>query len=130
MEPIAFVLGVFLLALAFWDLFETVVVPRPTPGWFRIARYLVRGSWRAIRTTRAGQPGPASDTILGLFPLPATGLVARVVGYGRILWAIRDQLQPVPADLGTAIYFAATSLLTIGYGDVVASGTLARIVAT
>ena len=49
MEPIAFALGVFLLALTFWDLFETVVVPRPTPGWFRIARYLVRGSWRVIR---------------------------------------------------------------------------------
>lgn len=136
MEPIAFALGVFLLALTFWDLFETVVVPRPTPGWFRIARYLVRGSWRVIRTIRDGQHGRAYDTMLGLFApavtvvLLATWLVALVVGYGLILWAIRDQLQPVPADLGTAIYFAATSLLTIGYGDVVANGTLARIVAT
>jgi hypothetical protein len=136
MEPIAFALGVFLLALTFWDLFETVVVPRPTPGWFRIARYLVRGSWRVIRTVRDGKHRRAYDQILGLFApavtvgLLAAWLIALIVGYGLILWAIRDQLQPVPADLGTTIYFAATSLLTIGFGDIVATGTLARIIVT
>ena len=60
---IAFVLGVFLLALAFWDLFETVVVPRPTPGWFRIGRYLVRGGWRLIRFVRDGDPS-VDDRVL------------------------------------------------------------------
>ncbi|HEX7951254.1 MAG TPA: potassium channel family protein [Candidatus Limnocylindrales bacterium] len=136
MEAIAFVLGVFLLALTFWDLFETVVVPRPTPGWFRIARYLVRGSWRVIRTLRDGQHRRAYDTMLGLFApavtvgLLAAWLISLVLGYGLILWAIRDELQPVPADLGTAIYFSATSLLTLGFGDIVANGTLARIVVT
>ena len=58
-EPFLLVLGVLLLALAYWDLFETVVVPRPTPGWFRIGRYLVRGSWRVLRAfpgrTRGGR---------------------------------------------------------------------------
>ena len=29
MEIIAFGLGLFLLALTFWDLFQTIVVPRP-----------------------------------------------------------------------------------------------------
>jgi hypothetical protein len=136
MEPIAFALGVFLLALAFWDLFETVVVPRPTPGWFRIARYLVRGSWRIIRAVRDGQHGRAYDTMLGLFAPAATiallaaWLFTLVIGYGLILWAIRDQLKPVPADLGTTIYFSATSLLTIGFGDIVASGVPARIIVT
>jgi hypothetical protein len=136
MEPIAFAAGVFLLALTFWDLFETVVVPRPTPGWFRIARYLVRGSWRVIRTVRDGQRRRAYDTLLGLFApavtvvLLATWLVALILGYGLILWAIRDQLDPVPTNLGTTIYFAATSLLTIGFGDIVATGTLARAIVT
>ncbi len=136
MEPIAFALGVFLLALTFWDLFETVVVPRPTPGWFRIARYLVRGSWRIIRTVRDGQHRRAYDTMLGLFApavtvaLLAAWLICLVVGYGLVLWAIRDELAPMPTDLGTSIYFSATSLLTIGFGDIVATGTLARIVVT
>ena len=80
--------------------------------------------------------GRAYDTMLGLFApavtvaLLATWLFTLVVGYGLILWAIRDELQPVPADLGTTIYFSATSLLTIGFGDIVASGVPARIIVT
>jgi hypothetical protein len=134
MEPVAFALGVFLLALTFWDLFETIVVPRPTPGWFRIGRYLVRGSWRALRAIRDGRPGRSYDRVLGLFAPAATvallaaWLAALIVGYGLIMFALRDQLQPIPNDLGTAIYFAATSLLTIGFGDVVAVGMPARII--
>ena len=107
MEAIAFVLGVFLLTLAFWDLFETVVVPRPTPGWFRIGRYLVRGSWRVLRTLRDGRLGtvvttrswacsPPRSTIA----LLAAWLVTLIVGYGLVLYALRDELRPVPTDLG------------------------------
>ena len=134
MEIVAFLAGLFLLSLAFWDLFETVVVPRPTPGWFRIGRYMVRGSWGAIRRLRDGRHGRAYDEVLGLFAPAATvallaaWLITLIVGYGLIMWAIRDQLQPVPQDLGTALYFAATSLLTIGYGDIVAVEAPARIV--
>ena len=136
MEAIAFALGLFLLALTFWDLFETVVVPRPTPGWFRIGRYIVRGSWRGICAMRDGRPGRSYDTLLGLFAPAATiallaaWLVTLFVGYGLILFAIRDELNPVPNDLGTTIYFAATSLLTIGFGDIVAVGAPARIIVT
>jgi hypothetical protein len=134
MEPVAFVLGILLLALAFWDLFETIVVPRPTPGWFRIGRYLVRGSWRILRTLRDGRRGRSYDTLLGLFaPAMAVALLGAwlttlIVGYGLIMFALRDELQPVPPDLGSTIYFAATSLLTIGFGDIVATGMPARII--
>jgi hypothetical protein len=134
MEPFAFILGVLLLALVGWDLFETVVVPRPTPGWFRIGRYLVRGSWRALRALRDGNPGRSYDRVLGLFAPAATialliaWLVTLIFGYGLIMYALRDELRPVPTDLGTTIYFAATSLLTIGFGDVVAVGEPARVI--
>ena len=134
MDAVIFALGLFLLALTFWDLFETVVVPRPTPGWFRIGRYLVRSSWRLLRVLHDGRPGRAYDTALGLFAPAATvallaaWLATLIVGYGLIMFALRDQLQPVPQDLGTALYFAATSLLTIGFGDIVAVGAPARII--
>jgi hypothetical protein len=134
MDVVAFAAGVFLLALTFWDLFETVVVPRPTPGWFRIGRYIVRGSWRILRAARNGRPRRAYDQALGLFApavtvaLLAAWLITLIVGYGLIMWALRDQLRPVPPDLGTALYFAATSLLTIGFGDIVAVEAPARII--
>lgn len=136
MEAVAFAIGLFLLALTFWDLFETVVVPRPTPGWFRIGRYLVRGSWRGLTAIRDGRRGRSYDTLLGLFAPAATvallaaWLISLIVGYGLILFALRDELQPVPADLGTTVYFAATSLLTIGFGDIVAVGLPARVIVT
>ncbi len=134
MEVVAFVLGLLLVALALWDLFETIVVPRPTPGWFRIARYLVRPSWRVLRALRDGETGKSHDRLLGLFApaatvsLLATWLAALILGYGLILYALRDELQPVPPDLGSAVYFAASSVLTLGYGDIVAVGGPARFI--
>jgi hypothetical protein len=136
MEVVAFALGIFLLALTFWDLFQTIVVPRPTPGWFRIGRYLIRGSWRGLRAIRDGRPGRSYDRVLGLFAPAATvallaaWLVGLIVGYGLILFALRDELRPVPPDLGTTLYFAATSVLTLGFGDIVADGAPARVVIT
>jgi hypothetical protein len=134
MEVVAFALGIFLLALTFWDLFETVIVPRPTPGWFRIGRYLVRGSWRGLRAIRDGRPGRSYERVLGLFAPAATvallaaWLVCLIVGYGLVLYALRDELRPVPPDLGSTLYFAATSVLTLGFGDIVAAGAPARLV--
>ncbi len=136
MEPVAFVLGVSLLALTAWDLFETVVVPRPTPGWFRIGRYVVRLSWRAIRAVRDLRPDRSFDGPLGLFApavtlaLLATWLIGFIVGYGLVLYAIRDELRPVPPDLGSTLYFAASSVLTLGFGDIVPDGGAARLIVT
>lgn len=133
LDVVFFALGILLLALTFWDIFETVVVPRPTPGWFRIGRYLVRGSWRTLRALRDGRPGRSYDAVLGLFAPAATvallgaWLVGLVTGYGLLIYALRDEVRPVPEDLGTALYFAATSLLTIGFGEIVAVETPARI---
>jgi hypothetical protein len=134
MEPIALLLGILLILLVVWDLFETIVVPRPTPGWFRVGRYLVRGSWRIVRALGRGRGGAPHDTLLGLFA-PAMTLVLLgawlgliVLGYGLILFAIRDQLSPIPQDLGTTVYFAASSVLTLGFGDIVAVGPAARAV--
>ena len=133
MEAVAFALGLLLLALTFWDLFETVVVPRPTPGWFRISRYLVRGSWRGLEAIRDPRLGRSYDRLLGLFApamaiaLLGAWLLTLIVGYGLILFALRDELRPVPTDLGSTLYFAATSVLTLGFGDIVAVGALARV---
>ena len=134
MEVLEGALGLLLLVLVLWDVFQTIVVPRPTPGWFRLGRYVVRGTWRAVRALGRDEVGTRHDQLLGLFApaatimLLVTWLTGLIVGYGLILYALRDQLRPIPEDLGTAIYFAASSVLTLGYGDVVANGTLARFV--
>jgi hypothetical protein len=134
MDVMALVLGIGLICLVTWDLFETIVVPRPTPDRFRIARYVVRYSWRVVRAIGRGGNGKSHDTLLGLFApamslaLLVSWLAALVLGYGLVLFGLRDQLSPVPHDLGTTMYFAASSVLTLGYGDIVAVGPAARAV--
>ncbi len=133
MEAVYLTLGVILVALVYWDLFESIVVPRPTPGWFRIGRYVLRISWRVVRAIGRGRDGRRHETLLGLYApavtvlLLAVWLAALILGIGLIEFGLRDQLSPVPQDLGTAIYFAAATVLTLG-GDIAATGPLARLV--
>src|ERR1035437_2859275 len=134
MEALELAVGLLFLALVFWDVFQTIVVPRPTPGRFRLGRYLIRGAWRAARGTVGAEVGATRDRLLGLFAPAATVLLlvawlsGLIFGYGLILFALRAELQPAPGDLGTALYFAASSILTLGFGDIVAIGSPARIV--
>lgn len=133
MDQIAFVLGALLLALTLWDVFQTVVVPRPSPGVFRLARYVIRGSWLALRTTARSRSDHTRDLVFGIFGpaaavmLLVVWLAGLVLGYGLVLYSIRDQLTPIPPTFGTTVYFAASSVLTLGFGDIVATGPFARV---
>jgi hypothetical protein len=134
MEVVAFVAGIAVLALVVWDVFETIVVPRPTPGWFRIARYIVRSLWTAWRGFAIRQRSDRRrDVLLGLFApattmiLLAVWLAVLILGFGLLLFGLRTELRPIPTNLGTSIYFAATSVLTLGFGDIVAVGAPARV---
>src|SRR3954469_6758177 len=119
-EFLAAIVGAVLIALVAWDLFQTVVVPRPTPGRFRVARYVVTGSWAGVKGLGRRAPASIRDTLYGLYGpgtailLLAVWLALLIAGFGFLMYALRDQLTPAPADLGSAIYFAATSVLTIG----------------
>ncbi len=132
-DLLAFVAGLACVALVLWDVFETIVVPRPTPGRFRLARNLVAVSWAAWKAAGVrSRRGLARERLLGMYApavviaLLILWLVVVVLGYGLILFAIRDQLRPVPPDLGSAVFYAGTSVLTLG--DVLPAGPLARAV--
>ena len=135
MDAIYLVIGLVILALALYDIFQSVVVPRPTPGRFRLARYVIPPTWKAWRAiANRTRTGLSRDSFLGLFApgaavlLLAMWLASLVVGYGFVLFAIRAQVTPGPASLAEAIYFAGTSVLTLGYGEIIATGGLARVV--
>ena len=135
MEVAEGLLGLALIAAVLWDVFQTVVVPRPSPGRFRIARNLTKVSWRMTRAValRSGD-SRRRDGILGVFA-PASVLlllvawvVTLLLGYGLLVYALRDELQPPPTTLAEAIYAAGTALFTIGFGDFVPTGTAARMI--
>ena len=134
MELLIGLAGLVVLALVLWDVFQGVVVPRPTPGRLRIARYLVPPTWKLWRAfaTRT-RTGLARDALLGLYAPGAAillllmWLAGVILGYGLLFFAMRSQLTPSPTDLIQSIYFAGASVLTIGYGDIVPTGGLARL---
>jgi hypothetical protein len=130
--------GLIVLAAVLTDIFLTVVVPRRAPAvgrYLRLSRYIVYRlwfPWRSIglrlsnaerREAFLGSFGAASIILL------LVGWIAGLIlGYGLLLDGMKEQLKPPPENLGSSMYFAGTSLLTIGYGDFVPVGGWARLV--
>ena len=135
MSALAGILGTIIVVVVLVDVVQTIVVPRRSPRWTRPTSYPVAGLWllwRAIGLRMNSRDG--REGFLGSFgPLAVLLLLVGwafwlIVGYGLMLDALPSQIHPAPRNLGEAIYFAATALLTIGFGDFVATGGLARAV--
>src|SRR5947199_9114144 len=54
--------------------------------------------------------------------------IALVLGYSLLIDGLRAQIHPVPEDFGTSLYFSATTLVPLSYGDLVPIGEGARLV--
>ena len=127
--------GVVILAVAFYDVFQSVVLPRPSIGRLRIAPWILRplwATWRWMamresrverRENRLGSFGP-----VGLLALLAFWSLSSILGYALITDAIPDQIQPRPQDFWTSLYFSASTLLPLSYGEILPVGALARLV--
>jgi hypothetical protein len=107
------------------DLFLSVVVPRSVSARFRPSTLFSRAGWPLWRdwSITIADPEKREDTLAMFAPLLLVTLLAywvasQMVGFGLIFWALRAGLRPEPG-IGGAIYFAGSSMLTIGYGDIV-----------
>ncbi|HEY4026732.1 MAG TPA: potassium channel family protein [Candidatus Dormibacteraeota bacterium] len=126
--------GVVVIVATLLDVFQSVVTPRPMAGRVRISRYATLVLWRLCRwLALRRQDARRRETLLGNFG-PAMVLVYLVLwllllilGYGLVLNALADQIHPHP-DLSGSLYFAGTSLFTIGFGDYVGVTRTARAV--
>jgi voltage-gated potassium channel Kch len=129
------VLGAVVILVVLFDVFQTVVLPRPTPAVYRPSAAIIGLLWTlthdlALRLRSSGR----RELILGTFApfvvvlLLVTWVVLLIFGYGLMLFAWRGDVHPVPENLGTALYFSGVSLLTLGFGDFVATGGGARII--
>jgi hypothetical protein len=132
------VLGFAILGSILFDIFLTVVVPRRAPvtgRYLRLSRYVIVRLWAPWRGIglRVGD-SDRREGFLGTFAalsiilLLAGWIAGLVLGYGLLLDAQRDQIKPPPENLGASMYFAGTSLLTLGFGDYVALNGWTRLV--
>lgn len=136
MRTIELILGGIIVVSTFIDIFQSVVVPRPTRGSLRLAPFLLDGMWPLWKWIALRfPPGKYRAAFLGIYaPLTVVMLmlvwgIALIFGYGLLFLALKSELQPGLNDLGTALYFAGSSLLTLGFGDIVATGGVTRALA-
>ncbi len=123
--------GVALVLTIAFDIFQTVIVPRPTGRLFRPSTQLVRVSWNVWGALSDRIAEEKREDFLGAFApfmlvtLLILWIAALIFGYALMLFALREQIKPTP-DFAGALYFAGTSLLTIGFGDLLPKGTAVR----
>lgn len=127
--------GIVIILAALNDVFQSVVMPRATGRRFRVSFYVWRGVWR-IWPRAAWRLYPRDDDrredLLAVFApfmliaLFAIWMALLILGFGFVLWGLRAGIAPADRSLGTMLYYAGTSVLTIGYGDVVARASLPR----
>ncbi len=135
MHVVLIVAGFVVIAVIIFDIFASVLVPRPVRSALLVSAYLRRYTWRAWRRLCIGiEPPQRRDFFLGIYApfvmvlLLGGWVFGLILGFGLVFLGLQDGLRPPPTDIGAAMYYAGTSLLTIGYGDIVAVGWPARVV--
>jgi len=129
------VVGLALILVIFYDLFQSVVLPRPAVNQLATVKYLLRGLWafwRWVGNRYSSIPrrerwlamfGPLG--VMAMFGVWALGLV---LGYGLLIDGLRGEIRPALDSFGTSLYFSATTLVPLSYGDLVPVGFPARLV--
>ena len=127
--------GLFLIGYVAWDVFTTVALPRPTPSTYRLARNMTRLSWRGWRwMARRISDADRRERVLGVFApflvllLLVTWVVILIVGFALIDLALGNDFAPPLDSFPTAFYAAGTGLLTIGFGDIVPTALVTRLI--
>jgi hypothetical protein len=126
--------GLAMILATFYDLFRSIVLPRPSVNRFLLVRLLFIGFWSIWRWVGRRISGPARreawlatfgpSAVLAMF---ATWALAFMLGYALILDGLRTQIRPVLENFGESLYFSATTIVPLSYGDFVPIGLGARL---
>lgn len=126
-------LGAVIVLVTIYDVFQSVVMPRPAVGRVRLSFTLIRGGWRAWRKI-ADLPRQLQmrETALAAFaPMMLVTLLviwgfAFILGYAFIFSGLHAGLQPQPDSFGTTLFFSAGRMLAFPVDGIEATGIATR----
>ena len=128
-----------LIGIILIDAFEAMILPRRLRHGYRLARLFYRstwGLWRALaRRLPAGGWRQGFLSVFGplsLFALMTVWAVGLVTGFALLHWSLDTSLassREVGDSFGAYLYFSGTTFFTLGYGDIVPTGTWGRALA-
>jgi hypothetical protein len=126
--------GLILLGVTFFDLFQSVVLPRPSVRRVQLARTVVRPMWRfwkwaMNRGTRIDRSEGrlaafAPLALLTVFLIWALGLIT---GYALVIDGLDLEFAPPIKNFLESFYVSATTLVPLSYGDFVPGQGPARL---
>src|SRR5919198_1660125 len=135
LDILSIIAGVVVLAITFYDLFQTVVLPRPAVRNFQLARTLIRPMWKvwkwvSLRSSAVDRSEGrlAAFAPIALIVLVLTWAAALVLGYGLLIYGVRDQFQPEMEDFPEAFYVSAATLVPLAFGDIIPTQGISRLI--
>jgi hypothetical protein len=132
---LALLTGAALVAVAATDAVSTLVTTQRRSSRLWPTYVFYRRTWRAwralgqrIASERGRERFLAVYGPLSLLGLLVVWVLLLLAGWGLLWWVLRGQLHGVDGYLD-AVYFAGVGFFTVGFGDVVPVGGLARLLA-
>ena len=131
-DLLAVVAGLALVLVTASDAVSTLVTTRRRRGRHWPTQVFYRRTWRAwVALGRRAQPELREGFLavygpLSLLGLLVTWVVLLVAGWGAVWWGLRSAVTGVDGYLD-AVYFAGVGFFTVGFGDLVPTGGLARL---
>ena len=127
-------LGAALVVVTLYDVFQSVVMPRPAVGRLRLSVTLVRFGWKVwVKVAQQPRRLQTRESVLAAFaPMAVVGLLILwgfflILGYALIYSGLHDGLDPQPTSFGAVLYFSTGRLLAFQVGGIEAVGTTAQI---
>jgi len=129
-------MGLALIIVVLWDVFETIVLPRRVTRRFRLTRFFYRSIWVPwsviARTVHQNRRREALLSIFGplsLLLLLTLWAAALVFGFALLHWAFGSHIiwANGPAGFLADLYYSGTTFFTLGLGDIAPLDPAARI---
>lgn len=134
LDGVEIALGALILLATLYDVFQSVVMPRPAVGRLRVSPELISQSWRAwrgvaqrprkLQTREAALAAFAPFMIVALLVLWGFLLI---LGYALVFSGLHSGLQPQPASFGETLYFSTGRMLAFGVDGVQAVSTATSV---
>jgi hypothetical protein len=125
--------GALLVLVTLFDVFQSVVLPRPAIGRVRLSFTLVRVGWRGwlriaerprkLQTREAAYAAFAPMAVVVLLLLWALFFIT---GYALMYSGLHDGLRPQPDSFGTTVFFSTGRMLAFPVAGIDATGAATR----
>jgi hypothetical protein len=125
--------AIAIIAIVLIDAFEVVLLPRRVRHGLRLARHFYQVAWIAGRAASRLLPAGrwrngllSTFGPLSLFCLIITWAAGLIFGFALLHWSLGVAISTANAGFPTYLYFSGTTFFTLGYGDLVPTGSAGR----